>query len=63
MTPCVMLEEDVLFLSDMQEAVWHERKLDLRYGQGTSTVQRTVDSLGLVAIGRIHSGCGRGSIR
>lgn len=36
-------------LSTVQEAVWQERVLFIRYGRGTETVERTVRPLGLVA--------------
>lgn len=44
-------EESIEFLHVLQEAVWQERKLQLSYERGNSTVERLVDPLGLVAKG------------
>lgn len=45
-------EEDVSCLPTLQEAIWQERKLSLKYQRGDSaTVERLVDPLGLVAKG------------
>lgn len=46
-------EEDVSLLPALQEAIWRERKVQLTYRRGDTTVERVVDPLGLVAKGSI----------
>lgn len=48
-------EESVPLLHALQEAVWQERRVRLRYGRGEceASVERTVDPLGLVAKGSV----------
>lgn len=47
-------DEDVSWLSTLQEAIWEERKVALTYQRGDGEmVERTVDPLGLVAKGNV----------